>query len=59
VRTGRWGIFRWTVPVLSSVDLRVFVLTAVCAVLFVRFRWSVHRVLAVSALVALGIWAVR
>ena len=59
VRTGRWGIFRWTAPVLSSVDLRVFVLTAVCAVLFVRFRWSVHRVLAVSALVALGIWAVR
>jgi chromate transporter len=57
VRTGRWGILRWTVPVLSSFDLRVLVLTAVCAVLFVRFRWSVHRVLAVSALLALGIWA--
>jgi len=59
VRTGRWGILRWTAPVLSSFDVRVFILTAACAVLFVRFRWSVHRVLAVSALLALGIWAVR
>ena len=32
---------------------------AACAVLFVRFRWSVHRVLAVSALLALAIWALR
>jgi chromate transporter len=59
VRTGRSGILRWTAPVLPSFDPRVLVLTAVCAVLFVRFRWSVHRVLAVSALLALGIWAVR
>jgi len=59
VRTGRSGILRWTAPVLQSFDPRVLVLTAVCAVLLVRFRWSVHRVLAVSALVALGIWAVR
>ena len=57
VRTGRWGIVRWTAPVLSSFDLRVLVLTLVCAVLFIRLRWSVHRVLAVSALLALGLWA--
>jgi chromate transporter len=59
VLTGRWGILRWTVPVLSSFDFRVFVLTAVCAVLFIRFKWSVHRVLALSALLALGLWALR
>jgi chromate transporter len=59
VHTGRWGILRWTTPVLSSLDLRVLILTAACAVLFVRFRWSVHRVLAVSALLALAIWALR
>jgi chromate transporter len=59
VQTGRWGLLRWTVPILSSFDFRVLVLTAVCAVLFVRFKWSVHRVLAVSALLALGLWALR
>jgi chromate transporter len=59
IHTGRWGILRWTTPVLSSLDLRVLILTAACAVLFVRFRWSVHRVLAVSALLALAIWALR
>lgn len=57
VQTGRWRILRWTVPVLSSFDFRVLVLTLVCAVLFIRFRWSVHRVLGVSALLALGLWA--
>jgi len=59
VLTGSWGIVRWTVPVLSSFDPRVILLTAVCAVLFLRFRWSVHRVLALSALLALGIWSLR
>ena len=59
VRTERSGILRLTAPVLQSFDPQVLVLAAVCAVLFVRFRWSVHRVLAVSALLALGIWAVR
>ena len=59
VRTGRSGILKWTAPVLQSFDLRVLALTAVCALLFLRFRWSVHTVLAVSALLALGVWAIR
>ena len=58
VRTGQSGILKWTAPTLRSFDLRVLVLTAVCTVLFLRFRWSVHAVLAVSALLALGIWAI-
>jgi hypothetical protein len=45
------------VPEPGSLDTRVLVLTIVSAVLLLRLRWSVHRVLAVA--VVLGMLLAR
>ena len=47
--TVRLGPAHLLVPELESLAPRMLALTAVSAVLLLRFRWSVHRVLAVAA----------
>jgi chromate transporter len=55
VRTLHSGPWRATLPVPATLEWRPLVLAALCALLFLRLRWSVHRTLAVSALAAWGI----
>ncbi len=58
-REGRAGILRWTLPDPATFDLRAVVLAVVCAILLLRLRWSVHRTLAVSALMAWGLFLLQ
>jgi chromate transporter len=59
VRDGQAGILRWTLPVFSALDWRAALLSAVCALLLLRLKWSVHRTLAASALLAWGLSIVK
>jgi chromate transporter len=52
-RTLHRGPLRLLVPELASIDLRMLALSLVSALLLMRFRWSVHRVIAVAAALSL------
>ena len=51
--TLRWGPLHLLVPDLASVDVRMLVLSLVSALLLLRFRWSVHGVIAAAAVLSL------
>ena len=51
--TFRWGPMHLLVPELPSADVRMLALSLVSAVLLMRLRWSVHRVIGVAALLSL------
>ncbi len=52
VGTWTWGPVHLAIPDVHTLDGRVLLLSTVSAVALVRLRWSVHRTLAVSALIA-------
>jgi len=55
-----WGPMHLLVPEIASVDLQMLALALVSAVLLVRFRWSVHRVIGTAAVLSLLIhWLAR
>jgi chromate transporter len=59
-QTLRSGPLHLLVPELASIDVRMLGLSLVSALLLMRFRWSVHRVLAVAAGLSLLIaWFAR
>ena len=49
----QWGPMHLLVPELSSVDVRMLALALVSALLLLRFRWSVHGVIAAAAALSL------
>lgn len=53
VDTVRAGALALAVPVWTTIDLRLLALSITSALLLMRLRWSVHRVLALAALLAL------
>ena len=56
-QVGAWrtGVVQMTAPVWASLDMRAVALTALSALLLLRLRWSLHRVL-VSAAAASLLW---
>ena len=59
-QTLRFGPMHLLVPEMASVDLRMLALAAVSALLLMRFRWSVHRVIAAAATLSLLLdWLAR
>ena len=51
VETEIYGPFKILVPVLSSIDWRVVLLSGICALLIFRYHWNILAVLAASALI--------
>jgi chromate transporter len=52
-QTLQWGPMHVLVPEIESVDVQMLALALVSAVLLVRFRWSVHRVIGAAAVLSL------
>lgn len=51
----QYGLLTVWQPDLTSIDLRVIVLTTLCAVMIFKLRWSISRVLAASSVLGAGL----
>jgi chromate transporter len=51
VETETYGPFKTLVPIFSSIDWRVVLLSGICALLIFRYHWNILAVLATSALI--------